>query len=404
MAESDHDDDLPIASEAAWSPQATPPPQPSRVLTLDGFVATTSEDAEPEPAPEPPAAHAAPRPDRLSTLRDVARRLRTAPDAEETLQYVIEVSCACTGSDAGMLTLAAPESRQVVAGTALGAGPYISVQLRAGGPSFGEIVLTRMADAPEFSSEDETFAELVAEYIAKAVGGLRRGSVITDEQQDFIDRVTEELRAPLAGAVNLLAAVNGGQAGPQEARGYLTSAARDTARMLGLLDDLIHIARLRPPEPREMESIPVGPWLRRCVDTAMPLATDAGHKLILRIGDQPWIVKGVPAQLDLVIKHLLDNAIKFTTEPGTIELTAMISEGMLRVSVADPGIGFDAADANRMTDCFTRAVNAEAAKIPGAGVGLFLANEIVRQMGGRLWLESRRDEGTQAHLALPTVD
>jgi signal transduction histidine kinase len=402
MGDPDSNGDLPLASAAAWSPHAAPAPQqPSRVLTLDGFVATTSEAAEPD-APSP--ARAAPRPDRLVTLRDIARRLRTSPDAEDTLQFVIDASCACTGSDAGMLTISAGENRQVVFGRALGAGAHMSVPLRAGGPSFGEIVMTRMAGAEEFESEDQIFGELVAEYIAKAVGGLRRGSVLTDEQQDFIDRVTEELRAPLAGAVNLLEAVNRGQAGPQEARGYLQTATRDSARTLGFLDDLIHMARLRAPEPREMESIPVGPWLRRCVDAAMPEAQAAGHKLLLRASDQPWVVKGVPAQLDLAVRHLLDNAVKFTPDPGTIEISAILTEGMLRVSIADPGIGFESSEAGRMVECFARAANAEAARIPGAGVGLFLASEIARVHGGRLSIESRPDTGTQAHIALPTAN
>ena len=47
-----------------------------------------------------------------------------------------------------------------------------------------------------------------------------------------------------------------------------------------------------------------------------------------------------------------------------------------------------------MTECFARAITAEAARMPGLGVGLFLANEIVKNHNGRFWLDSRRDEGT----------
>lgn len=358
----------------------------SPVMALDSEISTPAADSRPE---------------RLDALRDVAKRLRTAPDATETLQHVLELCCRCTGSDAGMLTIASPENRQVVFGTALGAGPYISMPLRAGGPTLGEIVLTRMSDAPEFEPQDETFADLVAEYIAKALSGLRRGTVLSDEQQDFIDRVTEELRSPLAGAVNLIESVRTGHASPEEARSYLETAARDSRRMLNLIDDLLHIARLRPPEPREMEALPVGPWLRRAVEAARPAAEVAGHRLALSEPDGAYVVKAVPAQLDLVMRHLLDNAIKFSERPSTIEVSVVPVEGLLRIAVADQGIGFDNTEASRMLDCFARATNAEAARIPGAGVGLFLASEIVRGHGGRLWLESRRDEGTQAYLGLP---
>ena len=195
------------------------------------------------------AAHPLAQVDRLTALRDIARKLRHAPDAVDTLQMIVDVSCACTGSDAGMLTLTQPENRQVVSGSALGAGPYISVQLRACGPTFGELVLTRMADAAEFLPEEETFAELVGEYVAKAVGGMRHGTVLYDEEQGFLDRVTQELRAPMAGTRNVLSVLLDGTAGPltEEQRGYITAAAADTARLLRMVEDLLSLARLRPP-------------------------------------------------------------------------------------------------------------------------------------------------------------
>jgi signal transduction histidine kinase len=349
-------------------------------------------------APEPVKA----RPDRMKALRDIARKLRQAPDAEETLQMIIDLSCECTGSDAGMLTITQPEHRQVVAGSALGAGPYISVQLRAGGPSFGELVLTRMAGGDEYDSEDETFGELVGEYVAKAVGALRRGTVLSDEQQDFLDRVTEEIRSPMASTGNFLRVLLDGTAGSltEEQRGYVTAASGETTRLLRIVQDLLNVSRLRPPETREMESIPISPWLRRMVREHEKLARARRIELVLKDPDEALMVKGVPNQLDCVLEHLLANALKFTDEGGRVEVTATLTEGMVRVSVTDDGIGFDPSDANRMLDCFARAINAAAAKIPGIGLGLFLAGEIVKNHSGRLWLETRRDEGTQAFLAL----
>lgn len=377
-------------------------------LAAMGKEVPAPAEAEPSPATEPAAPAeaeppAAPRPDRLAVLRDIARKLRQAADATETMQMIVDLSCACTGSDAGMLTLTQPEARQVVSGSALGAGPYISIQLRAGGPSVGELVLTRLAGAPEFDAEDETFAELVAEYVAKAVGAMRRGTVLSDEQQDFLDRVTEELRSPLAGTRNVLHVLMNGMAGPvtEEQKKYLATAAGDTGRLLRMVDDLLAVARLRPPEGREMEAVPVGPWLREVVEGQQKAARLCGVTLELREPSAPHVVKAVPAQLTLALEHLIANALKFTDAGGRVDVTAEPAEGMLRITVADTGIGFDAGDSNRMLDPFARAINAEAAKIPGIGLGLFLAAEIAKNHTGRVWLESRRDAGTQAHLALP---
>jgi signal transduction histidine kinase len=376
----------------------------SKILTLDDGEfgrATTSRIPAHVVATGAPVEPPNPAIDRLAALRDVARRLRRAPEADDTLQYVIDVSCECTGSDAGMLTLSAPMSRQFVCGTALGAGPYISVPLRAGGPTFGEIVLTRMAEADEFRAEDETFAELVAEYIAKAVSTLRAGSVISQDAQDFIDRVTEELRPPLSGAVSTIAIATAAEELNGSTRKYLRSAHGDTHRLLNTVDNLMMLAHLRAPRLHELESIPVHEWLERGVTARRAQAEDREVNINYRPSPEAYIVQGVPDQLDNVIRQLLINSIKFTEPGGRIDVTAGLFEGQVKLSVRDTGIGFDQNEASRMTECFARALTATAARIPGMGIGLFLANEIINFHSGRLWLESVRDQGTVAHVQLP---
>jgi signal transduction histidine kinase len=396
------EDDLPIASPAAFLPSAAPLKKfESKVLTLeDGWDKPFTNEVPEEPVPEPEAP-LPPAVDRLAALRDIARRLRAAPDSEETLQYVIDEACRCTRSDASMLTLSAPISRQFVAGTALGAGPYISVPLRAGGPSFGEIVLTRMANADEYESEDETFGELVAEYIAKAVGTLRSGTVIPQEAQDFIDRVTEELRSPLAGSVGTIALAVKGAGLSEETRRYLGAAHGDLRRMLHTVDNLMALAHLRPPKPSDLETVAVSDWLERCVEALKPQAVERQVAVSLRPPPEAYLISGIPGQLDHMLGQMIANAIKFTDPGGRVDITAGVAEGMVKVSVSDSGIGFDNGDAPRMTECFARAITAEAGRYPGLGIGLFLANNIAENHGGRLWLESRRDEGTQAHVSIP---
>lgn len=400
---------IPVASAAAFTPRAAPLVKfESRVLTLDG---KDSEEEAAEaygkavtnksPVAEAPQVAAKQPLDRLAVLRDLARKLRGAPDSEETLQLVIDETCRCTRSDAAMLNLSAPISRRFVCGTALGAGPYVSVALRAGGPSFGEIVLTRLAEGADYEPEDETFAELVAEYVAKAVTTLRSGTVITHEEQNFIDRVTDELRSPLAGAISTIDAASGGEAAGSDARRYLRAAHGDLRRMLATVDNLMLLAHLRPPKLSDMETVAVGPWLGRAVAKHAPAAAEREVTVSLAEPEGAPLVSGVAEQLDRVAGELVANAIKFTDAQGSIEVSAEVSDKQVEVVVSDTGIGFDPGEAARMTDCFSRSLIADAGRFPGLGVGLFLAQQIVEQHGGRLWLRSRRDEGTQVHVALP---
>jgi signal transduction histidine kinase len=397
------DEPIPMASPAAFTPTAAPMKKfESRILTLDDDFGKAVTNRSPEPEPEPvQVAEVAPKIDRLAVLRDIARKLRSAPDSEETLQMVVDQACECTRSDAAMLTLSTPMQRQFVCGTALGAGPYINVSLRAGGPSFGELVLTRLAEGADYEAEDETFAELVAEYIAKAVGTLRSGTVIPQEAQDFIDRVTEELRSPLAGSVGTVGIAVNGEGLNEDSRRYLKSAHNDLTRLLHTVDNLQLLAHLRPPKPSDLEAVPVTSWLERCVAAYKHHADDRGLAVTLRPPPEAYIVSGVPEQLDQLLGQLLGNAIKFTDEGGRIDITAGVAEGMVKLSVHDTGIGFDNGDAARMLECFGRAITAEAGRYPGLGIGLFLAGQIAEYHGGRLWLESRRDEGTQAYVAIP---
>lgn len=398
------DDDIPIASAAAFTPSAAPLKKfESKILTLDdGWDAAFKADAEapPEEAATPDVPVAEPI-DRLAVLRDIARKLRAAPDSEETLQMVIDEACRCTRSDAAMLTLSAPVSRQFVCGTALGAGPYVSVPLRAGGPSFGELVLTRLAEGADYEPEDETFGELVAEYVAKAVATLRSGTVISQEEQDFIDRVSEDLRSPLAGAVTTLGATLASEELDGSSRRYLRATHTDLRRMLNTVDNLLLLAHLRPPGASDLQTVPVKEWLERCVEHRRQQALDREVTMTLRQPPEAYLLSGVPEQLDAVLGQLLSNAIKFTDPGGRVDVTAGLVEGMVKVSVRDSGIGFDGAEAPRMTECFARGITAEAGRYPGLGIGLFVAAQVAEHHGGRLWLESRRDEGTHAHVAIP---
>lgn len=396
------EDEIPIASAAAFVPQAAPLVKfESKILTLDDDFGKAFTDQEPAPVEPAPVVPVAPPIDKLAVLRDLARKLRAAPDSQETLQLVIDEACRCTCSDAAVLTLSAPISRQFVCGSALGAGPYINVPLRAGGPSFGELVLTRLAEGAEYEPEEETFAELVAEYVAKAVSTLRSGTVISQEEQDFIDRVTEELRSPLAGAVGTVGIAVQGDGLAEETRRYLGAAHSDLRRMLFTVDNLLMLAHLRPAKPSDLQTIAVNEWLERCVCERRPSAGDREIALTLRPPSEAYLISGVPEQIDQLLGQLLSNAIKFTDPGGRVDVTAGLAEGMIKVTVHDNGIGFDSGEAARMTECFGRSITAEAGRYPGLGIGLFLAARIAEFHGGRLWLESRRDEGTHAHVAIP---
>ncbi len=115
---------------------------------------------------------------------------------------------------------------------------------------------------------------------------------------------------------------------------------------------------------------------------------DAGLPLIL----------ADPKRVILILKHLLDNAVKFTPK-GEITLGASADGSSLQIDIADTGIGIAPENQERIFNRFTRVDTS--GHLPGAGMGLYLARFWAEKMNGRLWVESEPDRGTTVHLAFP---
>jgi len=341
--------------------------------------------------------------DRIAGLREIARRLRTQPDDEKTLQYVIDQACACTGATAGYLWLQVPSEQRFRFGTTLGAGPRLHSALRVDGNIVGEIEVTRLSDSEEFDVEDESFVELVADYTARAMLAVHEGTALDPATKEFVTAVTEELFAPVASVGNLLEAVLRGGAGPvPEAQAeHLRKAAEHNARLKGLAEDMLLLARLRTPRPRELELLALGPWVRQTTERFRATAEKHGVTLDINIAEEPVMVHAVTDLLTSALEHLLDNAIKFSRPGGHVQVSANRYASAARFTVVDEGIGFDRSDAAKVFGRFVRASTAEEARIPGAGLGLAIVDEVVKLHNGRSWAESSRGAGARLYVTLP---
>lgn len=354
----------------------------------------------------PPAPSPSGRMDRIAGLREIARRLRSAPDDPRTLQYIVDQACACTGATAGRLEVLVPEQRVFAHGAVLGAGPRVQSDLKLEGHKLGVLELTRMSDDGGFDVEDESFVELVADYLARATSGVNEGTALDPSAREFVDSVTEELRSPLTTVGSLLDSLLRGQAGDVSdvQRTYLLKAAEQNSRMSSLADDLLTLARLRPPRPRELDSVSLGPLVAGCVERKRYDAEARDIEIDLVEPSEPVFVSIVSELMEKAISHVLDNAIKFSHPGGRVEVTVMRFASVARITVKDRGIGFDRADATRIFGRFERAGGAEEARIPGAGLGLAIVGEVVGVHGGRAWAEHHAEAGTEVFVTLPLAE
>src|SRR5207249_1963749 len=114
------------------------------------------------------------------------------------------------------------------------------------------------------------------------------------------------------------------------------------------------------------------------------------------------LVWGNPDYLRQLLLILLDNAFKYTTAGGRVEVIGVLNEETVAVTVADTGIGIASADLPRIFERFYRAENARSQ--PGAGLGLAIAQRIVEQHGGKIHVESKPGQGSRFTVSLPLLE
>jgi two-component system phosphate regulon sensor histidine kinase PhoR len=114
-------------------------------------------------------------------------------------------------------------------------------------------------------------------------------------------------------------------------------------------------------------------------------------------------VRGDRGQLKQVLTNLLDNAIKYTPEKGTVRLSAAGAEGRVTVSVEDTGPGIPPEALPRIFERFYRVDKARSRELGGTGLGLAIVKHIVEAHGGSVAVESRIGEGSAFRVVLPAA-
>ena len=155
---------------------------------------------------------------------------------------------------------------------------------------------------------------------------------------------------------------------------------RESKRMRRLLDDLLWLARFDATKaPPSAEPVDLGVLAAQTVDRFAAVAETRGLRLRVAAGGDGLVIGAPPEWLDHLVGVLLDNACKYSPEGGTVTVRVAAVSGRVSLVVDDAGPGIPEADRERIFDRFHRATDAQS----GAGLGLAIADAIVRATGGR---------------------
>ena len=224
-------------------------------------------------------------------------------------------------------------------------------------------------------------------YLALTVKAI----ALSQRQSNFIDSVTHELKSPLASLKLSLQTLDRRPLEPAQQADFHRIMLQDVERLDTLVDHLLDAAKTLQRRPRDMaETAAVAPILRQVRSTVAGRHGVPEEAIAVHCPEAPLQVRCRPADLEIVLRNLVDNAVKYALPTPRVEITAAPgAAGRVLVAVADNGPGIPPAQRRQVFRRFVRLGSELERSRPGTGLGLFLVKVLVRQMRGSVAVRPR---------------
>ena len=244
--------------------------------------------------------------------------------------------------------------------------------------------------------------ELVAERTAALSVAVKEAKAASRAKSVFLATMSHELRTPLNSVIGFSHLMQGSATMSPDEKHNMAIIHRSGQHLLTLINDILELSKIEAGRLM-LQSAAFDPraMLRDVLDMVRPRANQNGLALVLDCDGVPGAVRADGARLRQVLLNLLSNAVKFAEQGSvTLELRGRALAGgrhALAFAVRDTGAGIAPADQARIFEPF---IQAEGSTKEGTGLGLTIAREFVRLMGGRLELESAPGAGSVFRFAI----
>ncbi len=230
-------------------------------------------------------------------------------------------------------------------------------------------------------------------------------------RKDFVANVSHELRTPLTSIKGYVEALlDGIKDNPDEALRFLHIILKQSDRLNLILDDLLQLSQIESGQVLfKRDPVSLRSVVERTVALIQPIVDKKGHHFTVSVPDLLPSVLGDEERLVQVLTNLLDNAVKYTPDRGTISIAGRhpASDGtpgdLVELTVSDNGIGIPEADRPRVFERFYRVDKARSRELGGTGLGLAIVKHIVEGHGGQIWVEPNQPRGSRFVMTLPVA-
>lgn len=300
---------------------------------------------------------------------------------------------------------------EIVAKVLTDAGDQFSGDIELPNGRVIEVFVTRFGGDDDAAVVTAQLVDVTARREAEraTLDALRREQDVAERLRDlsrqkdnFASSVSHELRTPITSILGFAEELEETTTGDDQA--YVRIILRNARRLTDLVENLLEISSMTTQNPiRPVSAVDVNTVLRACVGQQGQAALGRNQTVTVSVDlADPEVLCDV-RDLSRIVSNVLSNAIKFTPEHGSVELSSSLREGHVEVVVTDTGSGIPAEDLAHVFERFYRSPAATLKGVPGTGLGLSIVQSLVERLGGYVTITDAEPQGTTVKIALPAV-
>ena len=231
---------------------------------------------------------------------------------------------------------------------------------------------------------------------------------VEHERRNFVSNVSHELRTPLTSVKSYTESLqDGAWKDPDIAPQFLQVISTETERMIRMITDLLNLSRMDQGKLQlEREYVSMNDLFSHILDRFdMVLQSEAyrnkNYKIQRDLTQRTLWVDIDQDKVTQVIDNIMNNALKYSPDGGTITCRLMETHNSVVLSITDEGMGIPRKDLQHIFERFYRVDKARARSMGGTGLGLAISREVLMLHGGRIWAPSVENKGSTVFISLP---